>query len=342
MQKVTRWKGRRGWAVGVAIAAVFVVGVLVSPGVWSAVSAQASGAINSSAKVAKCRVGGGPADPAYDPVNHEIYVPNHTSNNISVVKAPCTVAATIKLPSGSEPTAAAFDPANNYVYVTDPYFDTVYVLDGTKLVTTLHGFVEPEAIAYDPCRAGMIVANFGGDNLTSIAGTSVYGSYAVGLGPDGIDYYVLNYDPSQELVVTNYYSGNATLLDACDLLNEGSVGVGTNPYGGAYAPVYGFDFVPNFGSGNVTTLSVGKFGVTSGFPLINGFNEPSSATWSQARLAVYVTNYGSGKLTVIGPAGTILQNISVAKGIWGSAYDDATDDLYVTDVTTGILYVYST
>jgi DNA-binding beta-propeller fold protein YncE len=142
--------------------------------------------------------------------------------------------------------------------------------------------------------------------------------------------------------VANYYSGNVTLLDACALLNEGQLGVGSNPDGFAYDPVYGFAYVSNFGSVNVTALSPGKFAVTSGFPLINGFSEPSSATFVQTKLAVYVANYGSGKLTVIGPAATILQNISVAKGIWGSAYDPANDDIYVTDITTGILYVYST
>jgi YVTN family beta-propeller protein len=330
---------KRGWALGAAFAVAIAIGMVLSPAVLSAVSAQTTGAVNTPVKDAKCKVGIGPQDPAYDPVNHEIYVPNAGSANISVVKAPCTKAGTIKLPEspeGTYPVAAAFDPQNNYVYVTDVDANAVYVISGTKLVATLHGFDRPEAIVYDPSRADMIVTNFDGDNLTQVYATSAIGSIPVGMAPDGIDY-----DPTDGVLnVANYYSGNVTVLDAVTLTTEFSVGVGSNPEGVAYDPSDYFDYVTNFGSGTVSWLDGDVFPGGS----ISGFDEPSSATWSQAKLAVYVTNYGSGVLSAIGGASgtSIVQNITVAKGIDGSAYDDANDTIYVTDSTTGFLYVYST
>jgi DNA-binding beta-propeller fold protein YncE len=255
------------------------------------------------------------------------------------VKAPCTVAATIKLPassSGTYPVAAAFDPQNNYVFVTDADANAVYVISGTKIVTTLHGFDGPEALVYDPCATYMIVTNFASDNLTTVFNTTTRQSIPVGMGPDGIGYDAQN----SELVVANYYGGNVTLIDACSLVREGNVGVGSNPEGVAYDPAFGLTYLTNFGSGNVTVLYDG--GV---YDRTGGFDEPSSATWSQAKLAVYVTNYGSGKLWAIGgtsPYYLTVQKISIAKGIDGSTYDDANNDIYVTDSSTGILYVYST
>lgn len=336
-----RWQRRKGWAVGAALAVAFTVAMLLSPGVLSVSSARTTGVVNTPVKDAKCKVGAAPADPAYDPVNHEIYVPNSQSNNISIVKAPCTVAATIKLPSGSDPTAAAFDPQDNYVYVTDVRLNAVYVISGTKIVKTLHGFAEPLALVYDPCLTSMIVTNYAGDNLTGVIGTGFFGNaprVPTGAGPSGIDY-----NPSGWLSVANALDANVTTIDACSLASDGSVTVGSNPEGVAYDPAFGSDFVTNFGSRNVTLLPS-----LVGLPFpesISGFNEPSSATWSQAKLAVYVTNYGSGGLWAIGgtlDSISIVQKIDVAKGIYGSAYDDANDDIYVTDFLTGIHYVYST
>ncbi|MGC2034649.1 MAG: YncE family protein [Thermoplasmata archaeon] len=323
--------------MGVALAVAFTVGMLVSPGVWSAVSARTTGAVNTSVKDAKCKVGIGPQDPAYDPVNHEIYVPNAGSSNISVVKAPCTKAGNIKLPassSGTYPVAAAFDPAHDYVYVADADANAAYVINGTKIVTTLQGFDHPDALVYDPCAGSMMVANFGADNLSGINEfDGVFGNIPTGMGPDGIDY-----DPLyvEELHVANYYSGNVTTIYACSLANFESVRVGSNPEGIAYDAEGRLDYVADFGSDNVTDLFADS---------ISGFDEPSSVTYAQAKLALYVTNYGSGQLWVLstppGSAPTVVEKITVAKGIFGSAYDDADDDIYVTDSLTGILYDYS-
>ena len=319
--------------MGAAIVSAFAVGILVSSGVWSVASALNIGSVNAPAKDAKCKVGTSPVEPTYDPVNHEIYVPNELSHNISVVKSPCTLAATIKLPSGSEPEAAAFDPQDNYVYVTDFGLNQVYVISGTKIIDTLHGFDGPYALVYDPCVEGVVITNFGSANLTVATGLYDYSSQPAGSGPDAIDY-----DPSFGLtIVANYYSGNVTIY-GCGLVQPGvSVAVGSDPDGVAYGADCACDAIANFGSANVSVW-IPSVGLVSTF---TGFDAPTSATWSQARLDVYATNYGSGTLCAVVDGGC-KDKISIAKGIVGSAYDDANGDIYVTDILTGMLYAVST
>ena len=333
MSTTPRWKRKRCLALSGMILTAFAVGILISPGVWSVASGLTATVSSSLAKDTKCKLGGTPTGPAYDPATHEIYVPNEFSSEVSVVKSPCTVAATIKLPSGSEPQAAAFDPANNYVYVVGYDSSQVYVISGTTIVTTLGGFVGPDALVYDPCLNGMLVANFAGANLTLVTSSlHVRGNVPVGTAPDGIDY-----DPYTGAVnVANFNDGNSTIIDACTLTSFGYYTTGTGPSGVAYDVECGCDLVPNFVSDTVTVLG-------SGTP-ITGFDGPTSATWSQAKLAVYVTNDDSGTVWALGGATgrTIVQEITLAVGIDASAYDAANNDLYVTDSSTGMLYVIST
>ena len=332
-----RTKGSRAsrWVLAAAFVGAIVVGMVFGPIVVSAATARTTAPVSASNKVASCHVGTSPEGVAYDPADQEVYVANDGTHNVSVVKAPCTVVATITLPSGSGPDAVAFDPSNNYVYVTGEFSNAVYAIHGTKLVGTITGFDEPDAIAYNPCELDMVVANFASDNLSLVNDLRIgIFSDPVGLGPDGIDY-----NPVTGLLdVVNFASANVTTVYASGVTNSQSYSVGSEPDAVAYDAAVGCDFIANWGSDNVTELCVGTFGTyTSSF---SGFSEPSSVTWSQAKLVLYVANFGSGKLDTV--AVTPGQNISVAKGIAGSAYDDANGDIYVGDVTTGILYVYST
>lgn len=104
-----------------------------------------------------CAVGNGPHFDAYDPVNHYIYVPNSGSSDLSIVSGGCTLVDTITFPTGAVTYAAEFDPTNNWVYVTDYALNQVYVLNGTKLLTTItsSAFDSPLGVTYDPGDAVM-------------------------------------------------------------------------------------------------------------------------------------------------------------------------------------------
>ncbi len=354
MAKSKRGDRRTRWALGTLVALGIAVGMAVSPGFWTAATARSAWSIETAGKDASCTVGDAHRNPAYDPVNHYVYVPNPDSSNISVIKAPCTVVATISTGPGSEPSAAAFDPTTDYVWVTDYALDVVYVISGTKIVSTHAGFTGPRAIAFDPGSplglGCMIVADYLADGVTVIcSGVSEVGRFFDNLGsfPTGSGPFAIAYDPVLNyLLVANYGSANVTVFEPANnefgpLVTVGNSPTGSEPVGMAFDPVRGCVYIANLGSNDVTwwcNLGAGNSGT------ITGFDEPTSVTWSQAKLAVYVTNWGSGGLWAVGGLyGTsIVQKVQSVPGIEGSTYDTATNDLYVTNDETNTVYVYST
>jgi len=324
-----------------------MVGVVLTVAVLSLSSAAAAPIHSSPARlmakssvnkfVSKCGVGASPNADAYDPVDHEIYVANEFSRNVSVVKAPCKVVATIKLPSGASPYAAAFDPSDNHVYVTDVGRNVVYLISGTKVTQTDTGFSYPDAILYDPAEGSMLVANGDSNNVTIVVGSFVgTPGIPVGTDPTGLDY-----DPTfPAIVVDNYGSSNVTLVNAtcpgCDLfgppVNMGSFEVPAGAYASAFDPVTDDDYVVNNGDPGNVAIVVLIPGLTAVIGNVSVGSYPDAITFAQASLDLYVANSASHNISVLS-GGTLVNtlempSISVPTGF---AYDDANNWLYVTD-----------
>jgi DNA-binding beta-propeller fold protein YncE len=289
-----------------------------------------------------CSVGGFPSAPTYDPVTHDVYVLNQLSNNISVLRNPCTVAATIKLPSTADPISSAFDPQDNYVYVADETLNQVYVLHGNSLIKTLTSstFNAPSAVAFDPGDGIMLVANFGSDILTSIDGTTVGGTIPVGIEPNAI-----GYDPYYNTILVATDGGNnVTVLDNASYpftAIHTSVNVGGSPVGIVFDPADDYDYVANFGSSTVTVLT----GTGTVVATLSVNVNPLGITFSQATLHVYVGSTADHTVQVIGgTSGTSkLGKVTLPKGSYtfGLAYDEFNDDVYVTGAHSDQVYVIS-
>jgi len=289
--------------------------------------------------VCKAAAGTNPLFDAYDPVNHEVYVPNLNSASLTILNGTCKLVAKVTLPTGAYPAAAGFDPENNHVYVTDAALSQVYVFSGTRLVNTITSstFNSPWGVAFDPAISNMAVANYGSDTVTFIFGTSVSFTTTVGSGP-----YLFAYDLTfGRLLVTNFASANVTSMSGLfpflqtDNIN---IPVGTQPAGIAFDLANDYDYVANYGSNNVTIIDStgGHYGsVTVG-------SHPFGVVWDQAKLSVYVANSGSNTVSVIsgssvartiyGPSGS---------GLHGIAYDEATDQVFVSGYTNKEVYVYN-
>jgi YVTN family beta-propeller protein len=281
-----------------------------------------------------CSVGSEPWQPAYDPVSHEVYIPNFDSSSVTVLKGTCTVAATVKLPSGSFPSSAAFDPINNDVYVTDMALNQVYVISGTKMITTITdpSFDGPRGIVFDPLGPALCVTNYNGDTVSFIGpSNTVAFALPVGDGPLGI-----GFDPYYGTInVVNLDSDNVTVFDGFTLAHLGDVTVGGGPTQVAFDIVDDLDYVTNS-----LTNSVSVIADTSVVGTINGFHEPVGIAWSQAKLELYVPDEATGKVSVVSGL-SIVKTISAAKGAYFDTYDDFNDKVYVTDLTTNSIYVLS-
>jgi hypothetical protein len=315
--------------------------MILSAGVSSASAAGASGgAANGSlgkiapgyaaielakSKAKHFTVGQGPNRAAYDPVNHDLYVPESNASQVQVFSPKNTLVGTVALPAHSFPGAAAFNGQNDMVYVTGEDSNAVYEISSTTLIATITGasISVPYGIVYDPGDGVVAVADLGSNNVTLIDGTAVVVVTHVGIEPFGI-----TYDPYwANLLVTNYGSNNVTCLSALYGTVVGNRAVGAEPTGIAFDPATDSDFVANFGGTNVTVIG----GDCSGGYSISGFSGPDGVGYDQATMQMFITNTANGKVDAVGTAYTIVKTYSTATHADSvdATYDAYNDDVYV-------------
>jgi len=282
-------------------------------------------------------VGTSPHYPAYDPINHDVYVPNLNSNNVSVLKG-CKVVATVTLFVGAGPWAAAYDPVNNYVYVTDLSSNALSVLSGTSVVATISCtcFDKPSGILFQPDEFVMLIANAGSDTYSEVSGLSVvsgFGSVTVGSNPVAFVWYV-DYGITH-LFVADSGSDDFTSISS---LGTASIPVGTTPEAMTYDWADQTVYIANYGSDNVTAWYVNYLMVTN----IPVGSHPTGIAYDPATQEVFVADQGSSEIsvirgdsvvgTIVGPAGT---------GFTGLVYNEQTDLVDVTAISTDQVYAYS-
>lgn len=332
----TEGRARLWTILGISVA----VGVLLVSAMLLAATSAATSTIRLErpavlkASDTTCGTGESPVLPGFDPITHEIYVPNE-GGNISVYNETCHLVGTISLASGAEPWQAAFDPQDDYMYVTDYGLDVVYAISGLKIVSTITGFDAPVGITYDPGSTLVDVVNSGSDSVSTIYATANLGR----LFYTGSDPYEIAYDYSCGCdLVTNTESDNVTIY-VTYTHDWFSVTVGKSPEGIAYDFASGLDYVANTGSNSVMAI-LGESGSIE--ETITGFHQPDAVAWDQADLDVYVTNVGNGKVYLIS-GDSILKKESTASdsAVSGLAFDDFDDSMYATGYDTDVLYVLS-
>ena len=286
-----------------------------------------------------CSVVGVPGYPAYDPVNHDVYVP--AGDNLSILSGACKLVARVPFALDADAMAAAFDPANNWVYVTDYSLNQVYVLSGTKLVTTVTStsFDNPLGVTFYPTPVAsggfMAVANYGSDTVSLIDSTSVVPIvFNVGLGP-----IQMVFDPYYDrMVVVNALANNVTETNPLypDTYSNVNLGVGSAPEGVDFDYADSQDYVANSGSNSVTAV----YGQGPVVGSVTVGSDPIGVAWDQAALAVYVANFGSSNLSVVQGL-SVVRTITGSVNVYGIVYDEETDQVFVTGIYSGDVFVYT-
>ena len=232
--------------VGILVLAILMNGVAAngrSSSFSPAISASSSG---------RCPVGDLPSQPAYDPSNHYLYVPNQVSHNVSILTANCIEIANVTLGKGNDPIAAVFNPSNNDVYVSGGNHHKIYVIHNTALVHTISSSLidSPWGMVYDPAVQSVIVTDYADASVTAI-----YGMVPFDVTPVGYDPVAVAYDPYEnQLLVTNSFSNNVTIIGASSLDVIGSIPVGADPQQVAFDPQDSMDYVANVNSNNVSVI----------------------------------------------------------------------------------------
>ncbi|QIW22808.1 hypothetical protein EWF20_00620 [Sulfolobus sp. S-194] len=97
----------------------------------------------------------------YDPLDNLIYVADNTSNLVLAI-SPLNGSVVSAIQVGSNPVALTYNPQNGLVYVANYNNETVSVINGTELITTIEVPFKPIAVAY-----GEEVLLVGGEKIVS-------------------------------------------------------------------------------------------------------------------------------------------------------------------------------
>lgn len=104
---------------------------------------------------------------------NRIYVPNSSSNNVSVIDGNSnTVITTITV--GTNPVGVGVNPATNRIYVTNQGSHSVSVIDGFThvVIATIMVGASPEGVNVNPATNRIYITNRGSNNVSVINGST--------------------------------------------------------------------------------------------------------------------------------------------------------------------------
>ena len=234
-----------------------------------------------------------PTGVAYDSGKGEVFVANSGSNSVSVISdSSNTVVATVTV--GTSPWGLAYDSGKGEVFVTNWGSDNVSVISDSSntVVTTVTVGSHPYGGAYDSGKGEVFVANYGSGNVSAISdsnntvvATMTVGSYPIGMA----------YDSGKgEVFVANWGSSNVSVISDSSNTVVATVIIGANPYGVAYDNGKVLVTLPKLN--NVTLISDATNKEVS---FIAVGSAPYGVWCDGGTGGIYVTNYGTGTVSVI-------------------------------------------
>ncbi len=269
--------------------------------------------INGTSVVASVPVGSLPQFATYDSANERLYVSNSGSANVTVINGTSVVAT---IPVGSDPSrvvigqssggggGGGWSPAvvaSPVIYVPNTGSNNVTVvggISGTQVLASVPVGTSPQFGTWDPNNVWLYVPNLGSDNVSVLTSTTpfhVLATVPVGSSPFSATFVA----STGNVLVVNSGSGTVSVIGG--LMTEtvvATIPVGSGPEYITQDPApENLLLVPNTGSHNVTIIS-GTKPVAS----IAAGTAPIFGTLDPANGLVYIQNFNSANLTVLGPS----------------------------------------
>lgn len=240
-------------------------------------------------------VGDDPFGVAVDTAQHEVFVADSGSNNVSVIND-TNLTDWTSVPVGAGPRGLAYDPSTGNVYVANNGSDNVTVFNASDLraVANIAVGSGPVGVAADPAADRVFVADSLSDQVSVINTTTnnVVATLAAGSFPYGV---ALD-NTTGSVFVTNEGSYNLTVLNGSNLSLLATIPV-LSPFlqvqGIAYDPATDSMWV---GAGYSYAIEVSA----SAFVVAGYFEtDPSGAAYDPANGAVCLTNTGNNTFVCI-------------------------------------------
>ena len=223
---------------------------------------------------------------------------------------------------------------------------------GQEVVATAKDGGSASAIAYDPSKGEVFVANYDNGTVTvlSDSNNAVVATVSVGSGPDGIAY-----DSGKgEIFVANSLNGTVTLISDANNGVVATVSVGVGPSGVAYDSAKGEVFVAY--SGNtispsgisvisdatntvVDTINVNQTSVVGGEILQTALE---GIAYDPGKGELFVANYGLDLVIVIADSNnSVVATVPVGSYPSGLAYDPAKGEVFVANSNSNFTSIIS-
>jgi YVTN family beta-propeller protein len=270
-----------------------------------------------------------PYEMAYDPLDKDMYVTDNESNQAFFFNAKSVVIGQATV--GTNSTGVAYDPANREMLVANSVSDNVSVFDAaTNKVTGSIGVgADPQGIGYDPRTHDAYVANNGSNNLSVIApDNQVIASVATGAEPFGVAY-----DAQNGYIYTANFGGTMTVVNGTQVVATIHLnGSATNLVQNFPTTKHGHMFATEY---NVSTVA--RVGINHVLTYLPVGDEPFGIAYDPETQDLYVSNHGSGTLTILHGPTTVVETVVISpeNGPWGVAYDPANGLVYIAGIIVG-------
>ena len=261
-----------------------------------------------------------PLSIAANAATNKIYIPNSSSNDVTVIDGVTNTSTTVA--AGSAPVAVEVNPVTNKIYVADNGDNTVTVIDGaTNSTITVASGSAPTAVAVNPVTNKIYVANNGDNTVTVIDGITNSTTTVAARGQPGA---VAVNPVTNKIYVANFSGNNITVIDGATN-STASVPVGAPPQALAVNPVTNKIYVAN--SFNIAVID-GATNATANFANVGALLVEVNPITNKIYFAT-----GFNSLMVLDGATNNIQTVTVPNSLTlaNLAVNPATNKIYLAD-----------
>lgn len=230
------------------------------------------------------------------------------------------------LASGVGFQGIAVNSQTNLVYVANHESDTISIIDGTKIVSTIAVGDYPIEVAVNPSTNTIYVANHESDTVSVIDGSSkkVIDTIPVGDSPNRIAV-----DEQKNIVyVSNLNSDSISIIDGSTNTVIGKMETEQKPSALALNPNTNTLYVANYFSDTVLAINISDETSTT----ISVGDGPSSIAVNPDTNMVYVGNHFSNTISIIdGNDNKVIANVDTGNGPNDIVVDPAGSSIYVAN-----------